>query len=231
MVINAVLTVMVTLLLGLLLFLINSGPSYIMLLAYSLISFPIVALSASLLRKAAEERRIKDMQDQLIESLYSITYYRSKGISMHRTILRVASSSKSQRVKNVLQKLANRMRLGETFGCAIANACKGTGMSFLEDLYGNEDGDYDSLVKLLSRYESNLTEQGVRAEQSLQQYSTISMFISTIIPSFVIFAFIGESILSQGTHDLPGFSLVMVLVLPFMYLIWGIFAMRRLIAR
>lgn len=229
MIVRISLIIIAALFLALSLFLINGNSSYVMLLFYLLMSLPIAVLSLELVEKVTYARKTRHMRNLFIESLYVITYYRSKGMPLYKTIIKVAGLPGSQHVKDVLRKLANMMRLGETFNSAAISVCKESGIDVIGDMYANKKGDYDSLVKVLSLHESNVSEQNVRIEQSLQQYSTISMFISTIVPSFVIFAFIGESLLSQGPESLLAFSSVMVLGLPFAYLVWGTFVKRRLL--
>ncbi len=66
----------------------------------------------------------------------------------------------------------------------------------------------------------------------IQAYSTIKMFCSAVLPSFVLFGFTGYAIVGQG-YDIPEVAAAMLLVIPTMYIIInalfvrGLFEIRR----
>ena len=82
----------------------------------------------------------------------------------------------------------------------------------------------------LSAHELRLSEKRSVAEDSLQRYATISMFISTIVPSFLVFAFIGTAILSQASFNLLPFSVSMLILIPLAYAVGNSLLSRRLYA-
>ncbi len=73
-------------------------------------------------------------------------------------------------------------------------------------------------------------EQHTDMEESAQRYATFNMFISTILPSFMVFAFIGSSILSRASFSLLVFSSLLVLVVPIFYSIGNLLMWRRFFA-
>jgi hypothetical protein len=65
-------------------------------------------------------------------------------------------------------------------------------------------------------------------EEAAQRYATLNMFLSTILPSFLVFAFIGESILSRGGFGTLLFSLVLLVLIPMAYAAGNVIMWRRL---
>lgn len=68
------------------------------------------------------------------------------------------------------------------------------------------------------------------AEESTQRYATFNMFVSTVVPSFMIFAFIGSSILSRSSFSVAAFASVLLLGVPLLYSLGSMLMWRRLLA-
>jgi hypothetical protein len=77
-------------------------------------------------------------------------------------------------------------------------------------------GDAESLEAAVAGYYSLEKEEGAKKWDNIVKLSTLSMFFSAVGPSFVIFAFVGESIVGGRGSILP-FSLIMLGVMPVAY--------------
>jgi hypothetical protein len=67
-------------------------------------------------------------------------------------------------------------------------------------------------------------------EESAQRYATINMFISTILPSFLVFAFVGNSVLSGTGFSTFLFSITFLIMVPLAYAFGNAFMWKRLLA-
>ncbi|MEM3839037.1 MAG: hypothetical protein QXF01_00435 [Candidatus Micrarchaeaceae archaeon] len=196
---------------------INGSLSPASLVFYLSIALPTYFLSAVLLLKTKDAQNESAIKDLFVESLYLVNYYRSKDTPLHKAIFEAANSVNLE-IRKLLNEIANRVRLGEEFGEAIWAACKGRGLSFMYEMRAAGSGELDSIALILRRFESEREEAELRRSQSIQRYATVNMFVSTILPSFLIFGFIGSSILARASLSLQIFSVVIVLMLPFIYL-------------
>lgn len=67
-------------------------------------------------------------------------------------------------------------------------------------------------------------------EERAQRYATFNMFLSTVLPSFLVFAFIGGSILSHAYFSMLLFSICLVFTIPVLYSFGNLLMWRRLFA-
>jgi hypothetical protein len=95
-----------------------------------------------------------------------------------------------------------------------------------EAIIGDRRWAVGELRKNARRVESNR----VATEESAQRYATFNMFISTILPSFMVFAFIGSSVLSRGSLSLSAFAAALLLGIPALYSLGNVLMWRRLLA-
>jgi len=65
-------------------------------------------------------------------------------------------------------------------------------------------------------------------EASIQRNSTINMFISSVAPSFIIFMFIGNLVIS-GNYNILAIAIILLFMLPLAYAIGNAVFMRRLL--
>ncbi len=94
-------------------------------------------------------------------------------------------------------------------------------------LGGGEDRDFAGVS---SHPQDNADARDTEAGDSVQRYATFSMFVSTVLPSFMVFAFIGSSILSRSPFSMLLFSALLVFAVPSFYSIGNLFMWRRLFA-
>lgn len=208
---------------------INGELVILMFALYSLVAFPITAISINLIQKTISMHAKNKQEKMLIEGLYQISYYRKSGWPMYQAILKAAASSESGETSEILKEIARRIRLGGDFGTALQAVSKRKKLTLLENICSTDQKGYGQIAKMLNTYESSNAEKGATIDYSMQRYATINMFVSTILPSFIIFAFIGETILSPGTESLFAFSIVVTLMLPLVYLAGNAFMWRRLL--
>jgi hypothetical protein len=195
----------------------------------SLLSMPLTLLSTLLFLKTRSGRQAKALEEDLIECLYSMLYYKTNKLTTYSTMLRVARNADSTEARRIMESAARRVRLGESLGWALSSACSGSGCGILQRLSDSGDKDaYNAIRKALDSYEYSVAESKARVEESIQKYATVNMFLATVLPSFVIFSFMGGIVLTQRDSSLFLLSMAMLIVLPFMYLIGTVFLNRRL---
>ncbi|MDE1804311.1 MAG: hypothetical protein KGH59_00805 [Candidatus Micrarchaeota archaeon] len=151
------------------------------------------------------------LKGQVLQFLSSIIYYKYRNATSKEMVERSFGASSPPN----LIRIKNRIRLGDTLLNAI-NA------EFIEVIGGENtistSGDlYDKVSRFVV---SSLQKRKARlstASDSIQRYSTISMFLSAILPSFLIFGYIGSTVISQTSISLIGLSIGLLIVLPFVY--------------
>ncbi|MCL5239641.1 MAG: hypothetical protein M1286_04205 [Candidatus Marsarchaeota archaeon] len=67
-------------------------------------------------------------------------------------------------------------------------------------------------------------------DEKAQRNATLNMFVSTVLPSFMVFAFIGGSILSHEYFSLVALSACLILAIPVIYSAGSLVMWRRLFA-
>ncbi len=196
---------------------------------YSLLSMPLALLSALLFLRIRSGRQAKALEEDIIECLYAMLYYKTNKLTTYSTMLRVSRNTDSMEACRIMESAARRVRLGESLGDALSSACSWNGSHILQHLKDSDDKDaYNAIRKALDSYEYSLAESKTRVDESIQKYATVNMFLATVLPSFVIFSFMGEIVLTQRGSSLLLLSLTMLIALPFMYLIGTVFLNRRL---
>lgn len=126
-------------------------------------------------------------------------------------------------VRGALNEINNRLAAGQDLGQAIESACRGKedAASAALSAVGREySKGLDPASAVKNVYVRLRNEQSIgreRAYGSLQKYLTMSMALSAVLPSFVLFAFIGYSMVYFSAAMLYVFSIVMLMVLPRLY--------------
>ena len=145
-----------------------------------------------------------------------------------------------------LRSAINRKNAGAPYGKALAAALEGVGFAPLkgnisaalkrrflqaeDDAGGFAIGDRKWASAEIERYAHNAEASQATVEESAQRYATLNMFVSTVLPSFMIFAFIGSSILSQASFSLVAFSAILLLAVPVFYALGNLLMWRCLFA-
>lgn len=163
----------------------------------SAIAIGIVATRFSSLRRKARTK------GSLLRTLRIADHYNSNGFGLQQSIRIALKWSSENEATTQLESLVKRLMLGGSLNNAIPSLRLGK--------------DPSSLKALLQGEEQAREERMSRAEGSAGTYALSSMFISTVVPSFVTFSLVGGSILSGGKASLLLFSLLMLGVIPLLY--------------
>ncbi|MDE1868954.1 MAG: hypothetical protein KGH60_03250 [Candidatus Micrarchaeota archaeon] len=92
-----------------------------------------------------------------------------------------------------------------------------TAMSSLASEYSKSEDSLQAIKTLAQRLSCNISEADEKAAGAQQRNITMSMAVSTVLPSFALFAFVGYSIVNYSAAKLSLFSALMLVVIPGIY--------------
>ncbi len=138
--------------------------------------------------------------------------YSKAGIGMCNAIAISGCASQDNKTKRALDRIRIFLLCGENAEIGSAD----TGMPLSANNSGTVIGDAESLDAAVADYYAVEREDETKRWDNVVKLSTLSMFFSAVGPSFVIFAFVGESIIGGGGSILP-FSLIMLGAMPVAY--------------
>lgn len=210
----------------------TSGTLLGMVIAYPDISAGSVLMYASILSSSVfaygiysavnSSRRDLKTAHLLAEALYGFDNAFRENVSDAPTLCKlteIAKFSNSLALKRILDEVHKRtrfgMRLTEAIGSCSAPSSDETIRVLLQ---GANVEEGQSIRRMLDSRLLESEEQRSRAEGMLQRNATLGMFVSTVLPSFAIFGFIGNAILGQTAGSMALFSMVMLLLFPSMSL-------------
>jgi len=201
-----------------------NGAYNIMLLPLLLcLSLTTIFLIGFLLAFNRQLRECSLLRDSFVECLGRLTYSKNKGCTSLRSIRAACDGIDSARLKTAAEKALRKHRLGGSFLCHFGSLAELRGYAPLSDL----ESDPEDIVRSHSFY---MKSKRVEIEEAAQRYATINMFLSTILPSFLVFAFVGDAILSRGGFDMLTFSVSLLLLLPLAYSVGNALMWRRFVA-
>ncbi len=179
-----------------------------------LIAFLVLFAMRLMKRKVLNSQSGAAFLDGLMQSMEGLYHYRLSGISLDASVARLASEASGD-LQESLSLLSRKMRLGGT----LEDSFRSIDRLNKALPAGSEPGGFGIgwLENAVISHETREDEKASRMEAGVQRHSTISMFISTILPSFVMFAFVGSSVISGSGAGLLPFALAMLAVLPFSY--------------
>ncbi|MDE1845818.1 MAG: hypothetical protein KGH53_00845 [Candidatus Micrarchaeota archaeon] len=209
---------------------VNPGISILTSLLIYLVSLLFVALLFLSKTRLEEFYFTRKSSHDLLASLNHILYFNTLGSSLLGNLKVVGQTSLSENIRVGFRKVANRIRLGEEFSAALASAFANELNYLTIKLLPAKSGPISQLSRAVFEYDQLQKENSSTSLDALQRSSTISMFLSTLLPSFILFLFIGSSILSQAAPNLIIFSLVLLFAVPLVYAINSLSFARRLIA-
>jgi hypothetical protein len=184
---------------------------------YIVALLPILFIGAAYinLRKFYEEANEKK---DIIDSFYlALEYNLSKPIL--NALESISNKSKGNKAKEAIRKGITNRLLSGNFNEYISKILKERGL---------EDIDYKSLGRSIYLREQEAPIKLHYLEPYMQRNGTLSMFTSTIIPSFIILGFIASSITSRNANAGPLFFSIIV-SLPVLYALGAYASQRRLI--
>lgn len=167
---------------------------------------------------------------EMVSLLSQIIYYKTKNAPLSKTLLTIFDTMKGDDLKPKLNNAIKRMQLGSNFSDAMHSSFSGLLKSMDLSFFEAADGPYSQISNSVSIYLDRLREKSAVSLDSLQRSSTIGMFLSTLLPSFVLFAFVGATIISQSAISLLPLSFALLIGIPLVYALNNASFMRRLIA-
>ncbi len=160
----------------------------------------------------AQERRV-----QLVDCLYRAVYSKPKSGSY---MLALQKAQKGIAHAGLRDSMAKELKAR----FMSSGAMHGPGDGTL--LWRATKQDAEARV---SEYMLGEKSRKSRIEETAQRYATFNMFASTILPSFMIFAFIGSYVLSQATGGLLFLSASLLALVPTLYSVGNTLMWRRLL--
>ena len=152
-----------------------------------------------------------------------IRYGGKSTYSSMESAMRSLRSSTDSKVQKIIGEIRMRMTSGQDLGQAIASTCgnRNDAASTALRAVGKEyQKSYDAGSAVKNAYTRLWKSQSLGREKaygSLQKYLTISMALSAVLPSFVVFAFVGYSMVYYSTLLFSFFCIMMLVVLPSLY--------------
>jgi hypothetical protein len=156
------------------------------------------------------------------EALYAFDSVFGENASNLPTLCKLAEISRfssSAALKLAVDEIRKRTRFGMRLPEAVVScSISAPGEAVRGLLHGSNIEEGASIRGVLDSRHMDLAEKMSRAEGMLQRNATLGMFVSTVLPSFAIFGFIGNAILGQTAGSMIMFSMAMLLLLPSMSL-------------
>lgn len=189
---------------------------FTLILANSLVfasSFSVIAIIHSRhMQKSKLDGDISDVMSGLGKALY----YESSNISLSRSLRKASESDKNPYTSKMLRLASMRIELGESFYDAMYNASSGSSglQEKLRRYIKNPESGIGEAPRL---YQSHRRSEAYRSNALASRYATLSMFVSTLAPSFVIFSFVGGMLISQSYSSTEFMSILLVSAVPVTY--------------
>lgn len=177
--------------------------------------------------KGVYNRKIRERD--ILESLAMFLHYNSRGVTSFHSLSQIIENSNVPDLKVGFAQVRMQARLGRRLGEALERF-------FSEHEFSSSinfmDGNafIPSLRKFLALSSKSKSLSSSVALDSLQRNSTVNMFLSTLLPSFLLFIFVGTTVLSPSSIGLVLISLMVLIFVPSVYAISSTIFSRRLIA-
>jgi hypothetical protein len=183
------------------------------ILTFAALSAALVCGICIILKANRADYEEKARRGEFADYLSRISYRNSGSCSHYLSILKAADGIECGSLKEMVAESFRRNLMGERFPGRLAS------LFF---------GQRESVDDAVASRELYVKSKHAEIDATAQRYATLNMFISTIAPSFLVFAFIGDGILSHSGFDTLMFSLVLLVVLPFAYSIGNLMMWRKL---
>ena len=167
----------------------------------------------------------KLLREDLISSLYRICYRKSKGGSFLKAVNDVANEETSPSLKAVLSQSAKKLAMGADFLSAIVSNPAFADHSLLKNFEGS---DAEAIKAKLSEHSFHSAKAHSEMDEALNRNATLNMFLSVVLPSFLLFAFVGSSIVSQVEASMLLLSVTVLIFVPVFYALGNRLLYRRL---
>ncbi|MGC8676360.1 MAG: hypothetical protein ACP5T3_02485 [Candidatus Micrarchaeia archaeon] len=187
----------------------------IVLVAVIFASFGFACALSVLLSRARQTYAKHRFVQQMLLALEKVDYYLQKGFSL-AVAVNVVAANESGEVKQQLIRFKNSVVLGMPIDKAIAQL-------------GIEVSG-DNIAMAVASLKTHDERHASETEGSIQTYATLNMFISTIAPSFVIFAFVGTAVIAGAFSNMLLLSVLLLFAVPLAYAFGNLLMSRRLYA-
>ncbi|HVC58201.1 MAG TPA: hypothetical protein VND15_01860 [Candidatus Acidoferrales bacterium] len=196
-----------------------------------LIGIPLAAIVVAYEMRLMRKRREAEEESALVSAL-SIVYSSIKynGKPLLYSICRAADSlnpSSAPNAQAALLDVAGRMRLGQDLDVAVRDFARACKHSYLSPLYQFAEEYWAglepaaSLKGVIDDYHAKRRSNAERSISRTQRRVTVCMALGTIAPSFLMFVFVGYSIVYYSTLQYFLFAVSLLLILPFAYSVLG----------
>ncbi len=183
----------------------------------------VIVYSISMARRSGERR---EFDNEISGSLSAAIFYNSSGIPLQRSI-EMSVGAKSLARQPLLQ-LARRIELGQRFHDAFFAIPSLAGSGAFGTASTHSEITIPAIGALVALRAQTNKAKAATLESSVQKYSTVGMFLAVILPSFVLFSFMGSSVLLNSASGSAFLYPVLVCALPAAYALCSMIVLRRL---
>jgi hypothetical protein len=213
--------------LSLLLIYVN-GFSPVLAVFFASLSLLFITVIHALLASNAAAYRKKKLEEGLVDFLYRVVYYKCRRGSYLRAVDKAVQGTSADGPKQAVDRASRSLRLGGGLASGLASGVEFESEAPLRNLRLSGTEGLNQVRAALAAHELHLSERQSMIEESSQRYAITNMFISTIVPSFLVFAFIGSAILSPTGPSMLLFSVSLLILIPISYAIGNSLLSRRL---
>ncbi len=169
-----------------------------------------------------------ELKGYAFDSMHSMLYLKDGGMSTYDILATLSKSSGNETLKEIFYEINSRFRFGVGLEDAIDTCRHGE----TRKLFSSSEGpinfsDSTSIRNAMQLHEDASSSKRASLYEAAQRNATINMFISTVLPSFAIFGFVGSSIIGKQTYDMSLFSMTMLIFFPFISLAINALSTRR----
>lgn len=208
-----------------------SYPSFNLTALFIVSLASIVSFTAIIMMKDTldAERASRETLDSMMDSLAAVNYYAHSGVPVITSIRKSAKSCKNNAASKLLLEIASRIEVGEDISVSIERTLSShkklysMAMPYLAAPSGSGVGEMTAL------YRSAMKKKTVEAEALSTRYATCGMFVSTLVPSFAMFAFMGNILISQSSGSIWPIAVTTICAIPLFYSFINLSFERRLI--
>ncbi|MCL5440496.1 MAG: hypothetical protein M1448_01255 [Candidatus Marsarchaeota archaeon] len=119
--------------------------------------------------------------------------------------------------RDALSEARRRLDLGEEIGFALHAAGRGEGNQ-LSRVWGDGNaGTWEYIGSVVERMRSEAAAEGERAAEAMQRHTSVAVVVGTVVPSLLLFAFTGYSIVESSGYLFYAFAFMIGGVVPFAY--------------
>ncbi|MDE1864343.1 MAG: hypothetical protein KGH77_02860 [Candidatus Micrarchaeota archaeon] len=143
-----------------------------------------------------------------------IAHYKSCGVTTPNSISNSIAQSHTAKTKGAFLRILRMIRLGEDFQCASMIVLASLGSPYQPISIGES---HIQLQQAFNSYSEMKRSRASTALDTLQRGATINMFLSTILPSFLLFIFVGSAVLSESGGSIIAVSIALLILVPLFY--------------